>query len=97
VRQAAAQVHGLDVGESRQEAGVDVDELAHVLVELAHLGARADVRVQRRDGQLRSGRALAQRAQRFVPHAVLRRRPPVSHDSTWPWPKPGSRAARWPR
>ena len=75
VGDATAQVHRLDVAEVRQDGREQVDELAHVLVELANGRPGADVRVQRHDAELGVGGARAQRRQLIVPDAVLRRGP----------------------
>src|SRR6185369_9032240 len=74
VRDAAAQVHRLDVGELRERVRDQLDEAAQVVIELAYVRAGADVGVQLDDRQLGRLGALAQRQQVLVPDAVLRRR-----------------------
>ena len=74
MRDAAAQVDRLDVGELGEPRRDHADEAAEVLVELLDARAGAEVGVNRDDRQLGGGGARAQRAERLVPDAVLRRR-----------------------
>jgi hypothetical protein len=88
VRQPAAQVHRLHVGEVGQQLGVEVHQPSHVRVELAQFGPGADVGVQLHHRQLGLGGLGSGGHHVGVPDPVLRGRTAGVHRLDVPMAKP---------